>query len=303
MARPELTRRPYHDAPHVDHRTFRSFDGTPIAYQVTGGGTRPVIVANGIGADYASFRYIIHRFWDRFRFYVWDYRGQNRSGRPLGGTHHLTVEHHARDALALVEHEGLGRPIALGYSMGVQVLLEATREEPGAFAGMVLLSGVPGRLYSTAFSTSLSAGVLPRVVGALSRADGVTQRLVRRTARTRALLPLARRAGLLHHSADLDVIHDVFHRLSLNDVRLFLETMQHLHDHDAYDVLHDVASPALLVAATEDRFVPLETLHKVRDALPDAELVLVPGGTHWAVLERPDVINRRIAAWLDRRRL
>ena len=65
----------------VEIKRFQSFDGTEITYQDTGSG--PVIIlANGLGGAYESWRHFIAYFRDRYRILSWDYRGLYRSGRP-----------------------------------------------------------------------------------------------------------------------------------------------------------------------------------------------------------------------------
>ena len=50
-------------APDFALKSLRSFDGTEIAYQLTGGGEGvPIALANGLGGDYRAWKYIFERF-------------------------------------------------------------------------------------------------------------------------------------------------------------------------------------------------------------------------------------------------
>ena len=71
---------------NVDERRLISKDGTPIMYHVMGArGGSPVLLVNGAGARFDSWRHIVARYGDKHRFYCWDYRGTYGSGRPIAG--------------------------------------------------------------------------------------------------------------------------------------------------------------------------------------------------------------------------
>lgn len=294
--------RPGRMRPDLETRTFISFDGTPIGYQVTGAPDGiPMLLANGVGATITAYRFVIHHFRDRFRFYAWDYRGMYSSGRPLGGYDAMTVEHHARDGLALVQHEGLEGALAFGWSMGVQVLLEMCRAAECRLRGLVLHNGVAGRPYRSVAGTDLFGAWVPRTLRTLQRADGWVSQTVRRAAHAPWLIPLASRVGLVHHALDREVFVDIAQNFKQLDMHLYLEALQRLGEHDASDVLEGLAPPTLLLASTHDRMIPLSAMERMRERIPDCELRVIPGGTHYAAVEFPELINRHVESWLERR--
>ena len=67
--------------PGLEHKRFRSFDGTEIAYQARGDGPC-VVLANGLGGTFEAFRHIFATLGTRYRVLCWDYRGMYRSARP-----------------------------------------------------------------------------------------------------------------------------------------------------------------------------------------------------------------------------
>jgi pimeloyl-ACP methyl ester carboxylesterase len=52
--------------------------------------------------------------------------------------------------------------------------------------------------------------------------------------------------------------------------------------------------PVVVVTGDRDRVVPLKQSETLAAALPDAELLKVPGAGHLIILERPDLINEVI---------
>ena len=107
------------------------------------------MLANGLGGSYLAYCFLIDHFKDRFRFYCWDYRGVYSSGEPTGGDEGLHIENHAADAVALLEHEKLQKVFAVGWSMGVQVLVEMCRDHGHLFDNLVLHNGVAGKAFHT----------------------------------------------------------------------------------------------------------------------------------------------------------
>ena len=246
-------------------RTFNAFDGTPIGYQVLEGrsGARPVLLVNGLGTDLRAFGPLVTQLGDDFAYYAIDQRGTFSSGRPIRGDYSISA--HARDVRGLIQHEGLGRPLALGWSMGVTVLLEATRgetiKEPALFARQVWINGSAGRLYSTALSTAvpgdLAATALPALVKLVRRhGQRSVERSVRVLARAPRLQTLAARLGWLHPDVDKTLLSEVMEAFAACDPEVLTKLLDALASHDAHDLLAEVASPVLVVAGTADRFVP-----------------------------------------------
>jgi pimeloyl-ACP methyl ester carboxylesterase len=283
----------------LERRNIASFDGTPLQMQLFGRRGAPlVLLANGLGATVMAYRFVLARFAKELRFVSWDYRGLYGSGRPVGGYQALTVEHHARDALAVLEavYEDEGRPHehhALGWSMGVQVLLELQRHAPASTRSLILHNGVPGRPWSTLggrFDSPLRFVVDPLLAGS-QRLDGLLHQAVRRAVDWRGFVPTAIRLGLVHHELRREVFHDVAQGFKLLDMHLYIEQLRQLGRHDAFDVLPLVRCATLILQGTADLMTPMVVAQRMAHTIPAAELVLIPGGTHYAAVEMPELIN------------
>jgi pimeloyl-ACP methyl ester carboxylesterase len=283
----------------AEHRVFSSHDGTPIGYQVFGNPEGiPFLLANGLGGRHQAYQFIIERFAPAFRFYVWDYRGMYASGRPVSGYRGLTLEHHAADALALMDHEGVDEFVALGWSMGVQVLLEMQRAGVQRFMGMVLHNGVAGRPYDTLVGAPVSTRVIPTLLRTLQRAQRLTQASVRTLTEWPLTVELLVRLGLTHHELDRDVFSIMAKNFQDLDMHLYMEQLLVLGEHDAHDVLHQVACPTLVVAGSADLMTPLATAQTLADRIPEAVLEVIPGGSHYAAVEFPELVNRTLLAYM-----
>ncbi|MFZ9889045.1 MAG: alpha/beta fold hydrolase [Myxococcota bacterium] len=299
---PHLARPPSH-RPKFEQGTFLSYDGTPIGYQVAGNQSGvPLLLANGLGGNVEAFRFLIHRFGHVFRFICWDYRGIYTSGRPLTGYDALSVEHNARDGLFLLrEVLSIERCFAFGWSKGVQVLLELIRHGPAMVRGLMLHNGVAGRPYETVANTGRLKRVVPLALRALQRVDGPVTHGVRLAVDFPGLIPLLCRLGLVHHELSRTVFREMAANFKQLDVHLYLEALRRLGEHDARDVLPAIDCPTLLVASTHDQLTPLSVAEGMSREIRDCELQVIAGGTHYAAVEFPTLLNRHVLDWFTRR--
>jgi pimeloyl-ACP methyl ester carboxylesterase len=84
------------------------------------------------------------------------------------------------------------------------------------------------------------------------------------------------------------------------DPRLFLGMLRHASEHTAFDHLPEIEVPSLVVAGTADTFTPYWLSEEMRDRIPGAEMLTVPGGTHVAPIEHPELIALRLEKFFAR---
>jgi pimeloyl-ACP methyl ester carboxylesterase len=94
--------------------TFLAADGTPLAYDDRGRGT-PVLCLAGLTRTMADFDDLLPHLAD-VRAIRMDYRGRGGSGWSGAATY--TIAQEAADALALLDHLGIGRAAIIGTSRG-----------------------------------------------------------------------------------------------------------------------------------------------------------------------------------------
>ena len=281
----------------VERKRVLAFDGTPLSVQMLGEGDEPCLLANGIGTDYRAFRFIIEHFYKRFRFYSWNARAHFDSGRSVKGAY--DIKDHAADVHAIMRACSLQRPHAMGWSMGGQILIEATRENGRLFKDLVLVSALPGRLFDTATVGPGTSVWLPPLLRALRRVDGGVHHVVKRVTRMKSFREFAIRLGFLHHDFARISHSDVFEYVGDADMSVLLTTLLKLHEHDAYDVLADMRFPTLMFAPTHDLMTPLSAVKKVGEAIDKCRIVTLAGASHYALCEMPDAICRETEVFLN----
>jgi pimeloyl-ACP methyl ester carboxylesterase len=67
---------------------------------------------------------------------------------------------------------------------------------------------------------------------------------------------------------------------------------------DQRDLLPRIDVPTLLIWGELDARSPLNVAHQFEEAIPDAELIVIPGAGHLSNLERPEQFNWAIREFL-----
>jgi len=196
-------------------------------------------------------------------------------------TRHPRMDAIAADILATVGHP---RFALAGLSMGGYVAFEMWRQAPHRIDRIALL-------------------------GTSARPDTPEQserreRLIELAARGRfigvgtLLLPLLVHPDRLTDHALVDTIRTMTERVGRD---AFIRQEQAvLGRPDSRPMLASIDRPALVLCGRDDELTPVDRHVEMADALPRAELVVVGHCGHLSTLERPDAVNRALAAWLVR---
>jgi pimeloyl-ACP methyl ester carboxylesterase len=289
---PSVSATPYEDF-------ARAPDGTRLFCEHSGDG--PVVVlCDGIACDGFIWKYLRPALTARHRVLHWHYRGHGRSGAPVDPSR-VTVSDHAADLHAVLDHMGVERATLIGHSMGTQVCLEAYRQRPERAAGLVLVCGSYGRITRTFHGTDALVHWLPAVIDQVERHPQIARALWSRGP-SELFAWGARLFGevdaLRLRSEDLV---PYFEHIATLDPVMFFKMLRAAGEHSAERILTSITAPTLVVAAERDSFTPVRYAEQMARQIPDAELVMVYGASHTAPIEQPEIIDRRIVDFLERR--
>lgn len=280
-----------------------SFDGTRLALTATGPDDAPLVVlVHGLGLSMDSWGDVPALLSDQHRVVRYDLRGHGQSGHAGSGDYGLDA--HARDlaaVLAACVPDGR-RAVLVGHSLGGGIILAAARLTGTDRTAGVVFAGSGG---SGVTAPGLPARGLPPRLRALVRRSwfGVLRGTARTGRRLRWLQPvtdrLVRRIGI-GPSAPEEVVarvRDSF--LTTRAPALSATTLASL-SHDGTDLAPSLPVPTLVLHGTVDPEVPEDDVRDLLAALPDAEVVELPGAGHMLPLTRAAEVSEHVARWTQR---
>ena len=284
--------------------TVETRDGAQLNWRVDGAGPgTPFLCSNGLGVATFFWRHIADHFGLSRPVVTWDYRGHGQSPVPPD-PESMTVAQCARDLWAVADAVGVQRPVLLGHSMGCQVLLEATRLLPARPAALVPMLGVSGKALAS-FIGGERLDPLIRLVSEIgAQRPELASQLTRRILALPGMWQAVKALGFVHPDlCPREEFVPYFEHLSRLDFRGYWALVRDLLSHDASDLLPSLRLPVLVVAGERDRFTPMRRSEEMAAAVPGAQLLVVPGGSHAALVEQPELIQLALEKFLRLRGL
>ncbi|TQF12226.1 alpha/beta hydrolase [Myxococcus llanfairpwllgwyngyllgogerychwyrndrobwllllantysiliogogogochensis] len=275
-------------------------DGAELYYQVTGDGEPGVVLCDGLGCDGFAWKYLAPYLSRRHRVLRWHYRGHGRSGIPED-RERIGMLYTCDDLQRVMDAAGMERAVLFGHSMGVQVALEFHRRYVSRVQGLVLLCGSYGNPLDTFHDSTVLKKMFPTLRRVVERFPEQSARLIHAALRTELAVQLAISLEMNRERIARNDLAPYFEHLARMDPVVFVRTLDSLSEHSAWDHLLHVDVPSLVVAGERDKFTPGWLSRKMAARIPDAELVLIPDGTHTAPLEAPGLVEVRIERFLRER--
>lgn len=262
-----------------------------------------LVLSNGLGGNLQTFRHLITHFGATHRIVSWDYRGLY--GSALGADCEdiaVDIGSHAADALTVMRHYGVERAVLVGWSMGVQLNFDVAARATAAgdvhIEGIVALSGGFGRTLAHTVAGPVAERFIRPGLHVFEAVMSKAGHLLARPEPQKLLIDAARAVGLVAHEIDQDVFTGLVGDYVGLDFATYKRILAALGDHDVEHVLADIKVPVLVVAGDRDPMTPRRVSEHMVTTLPDAELMIVPSGTHYLPVEFPDLINVRVEKFL-----
>ncbi|MBZ4409111.1 alpha/beta hydrolase [Myxococcus sp. MISCRS1] len=283
---------------HQDY--LRVPDGADLYYQVTGDGEPGVVLCDGLGCDGFAWKYLAPYLSRRHRVLRWHYRGHGRSGIPED-RERIGMLYTCDDLQRVMDAAGMEKAVLFGHSMGVQVALEFHRRYASRVAGLVLICGSYGNPLDTFHDSNVLKKLFPSLRRVVERFPEQSARLIHAALRTELAVQLAISLEMNRERIARNDLAPYFEHLARMDPVVFVRTLDSLSEHSAWDHLLHVDVPSLVVAGGRDKFTPGWLSRKMASRIPEAELVLIPDGTHTAPLEAPGLVEVRVERFLRER--
>jgi 3-oxoadipate enol-lactonase len=252
-------------------------NGTDIRYADSGGDGPAVLLSHGFLMDHTMFDQQVGALAPEFRVITWDERGFGST--PATGS--FSYWDSASDALALLDHLGVGPAVFGGMSQGGFISMRAAMQAPDRVRALVLIDTQAGLEDPAAVESYEQMEAIW-----LEHGPAPVQELV-------AAVILGPPDGVIDHAP-------WFAKWAGQDpAGLTLAFRCLVGRDDITGRLGEISCPALIVHGTADAAIPMERAEAVRDGLAGpAELVQIDGGTHASNMTHPDQVNAAILGFL-----
>ncbi|MCC6810027.1 MAG: alpha/beta hydrolase [Deltaproteobacteria bacterium] len=259
-----------------------------------------MVLCPGIGCDQYAWKYLLPYFQDQYTIVRWNYRGHGKSATPADPAR-LSMNDVRRDLDALVAHLGIDKAMLVGHSMGVQVVLDYFVHHKDKVAGLVAICGSYGTPMKTFHDSNVGDRVLPYLNAALARFPRGARALWKTILKGSLAFEIAARTEVNGDFVLKEDFLPYFEHLRSMDPLIFFRMLAELNRHDVYEHLQDIDTPTLIVAGERDTFTPAHLSKTMHERIPGSELLFIPGGSHTAPIEFPELLNLRIEKFLRER--
>ncbi|SBW28598.1 alpha/beta hydrolase fold protein [Candidatus Protofrankia californiensis] len=289
--------------------TVIASDGVPLHVEIVDDSSAPLtlVFVHGFCVSLDCWTFQRRDLADCGRLVFYDQRTHGASGpSELEG---CTIEQLGDDLYrVLTEVVPTGPVVLIGHSMGGMTILALADAHPGLFgdrvAGVALLSTSAGSLATVTFGLPATATValracLPGLAVGMRYAPSLLER--GRSHGSDIAWVLTRRIGFGSTSVGPPVVAFLEKMVAATPLRVIAAFLPALIAHDklvAAAVL--VATPTLILVGDADVMTPVEHSRTLADALPEADLVVIPGAGHTVVMERPDEVNAALRTLVQR---
>lgn len=258
----DLSRFAAEGAPALPSATAEGYvehDGARIRYATYGQGAPVILLHGGLGHSGNWGNQVPALIASGYRAILIDSRGHGRSTRDARP---FSYEQMASDVRAVMDTLRLDKAALVGWSDGACIALILAMQAPPRVAGVLF------------FGCNMD----PSGTKEIDESDPILNRCFSRHARDYAAL-----------SATPD------------DFKIFVEAvslMMATQPNYGVDDLATVRVPVTIVQSEHDEFIKRDHAEYLARSIPGAALVILPGVSHFAPLQRPDLFNETMFAFV-----
>ncbi len=286
----------FHQLPYPVATRDLDIDGITVAYSDSGRGDKTLLFIHGLNSYIPEWQANLPALAEHYRVVAVDLPGYGRSSKR---NYRYSMDFFARVVERVIERLDLRHVTLVGHSMGGQIAMTHALLFPGRAESLVLIAPAG---FET-FTPGERAFIL----------DQLDKNLVKLSPPEVIWAGLGSTvAGDIPKEAEF-IYRDRVQIIGGPDFDGFcyavVRSMAAMARGPVFDRLPSIHVPVLVIYGTDDRLIPNPLLHggstrSIAEAgvrrLPHARLVMVPGAGHFVNLERPDVVNREVVAFVGR---
>jgi pimeloyl-ACP methyl ester carboxylesterase len=278
--------------------TFKSFDGTPIYYEVRGKG-KPVFLCYGIACLINHWTHQIRYFSQEYQTIVFDYRGHHKTPVPREPKN-LSIEAICKDMHGLMHHLEIKQASFWGHSYGVMVLLRFFDMYPEAVSNLVFINGFATNPLKGRLGTDAASKIFQLFKDSYKAYPTILSTLWRAAVSNPLMIPLSSLAGGFNMNLTSTKDMEVYARgVATMDLDAFIGLFDEMMRYDGTSVLRKIDVPTLVISGLKDGVTPVSHQEKLHASIKGSQLLRVPYGSHCTQLDHPDFVNLRIEKFLN----
>ena len=259
-------------------------DGIELAYVDEGSGPETVVISHSFLVDHRHFDAQIESLSRTHRVVAFDHRDHGASDR-VGDDY--DIHDLVKDADGVIRALDLAPCHFVGLSTGGFVGMRMALADPEHFRSLTLMD-------TSAGSESGVTGFKNRILLLLLRTIGL-----------RPLLGTAMKTmfgPVFMKDPDRGDERELWRaRMADNDPKALIRFGKAiLGRDDVLDRMGEIRIPTLVVAGADDRAVPVKHARELAEAIPGAELSLVPDAGHLCTIEQPDAVGDLLGSFIER---
>jgi len=245
---------------------------------------QPMVFAHGFGCDQNMWRFVAPRFEADFRVVLFDHVGAGGATAAYDPGRYSSLAAYAEDVLEICRELELHEVVFVGHSVSAMIGALAAIEEPDRFAKLVFVGPSPRYIDDDGY------------VGGFARSD-VMELL--ESLESNYLGWSAAMAPLIMGNPDQPQLgEELTASFCRTDPEIARQFAQVTFLSDNRGDLAKVRTPTLILQCSSDVIAPMQVGEFVRDAMPEATLVVLDATGHCPNLSAPDETAAAIASFV-----
>ncbi len=276
---------------------IKTVDGLELYAHREGVGERTIMLLNGVGVSTFFWKYLRTYFNHRYQMIIWDYRGHGRSDQPKEIAS-FRFHHLLEDLSTIFQFFKLEQAILIGHSMGAALALDYASKFPRRVSAIVSVLGSYEHMLSELFHFRHS-GTVFQILNAVNRQfPGKFNSIWRHLGKLPINYAMAKLTVVNGDFCKKEDMDSYFKHLSSMNFDFFMKALSECQKHSSRKKLSRIKCPTLIIGGDKDNFTPIRKSFEMYELIRGAELMVIPNGSHAAVVEQPEIICLRIEKFL-----
>ncbi|MDX1958005.1 MAG: alpha/beta hydrolase [Leptospiraceae bacterium] len=279
-----------------------SEDGTKIAYYQYGKGDA-IFIFNGFSCSEQNIFEIVQKLSKKYRVIFFDYKGHGNSGSPKV-LDDVTLESAVKDAKKIFDLLKIKKAHLIGYSTGVQVMLEFHAQNSKIARSLVCISGFSEKVLDSFLNTKTKffSYITPKlnILTKKFRKPFESGWKLVHSLPFELRLFVAAKIFLNEKKTKKAVVQPFLDSLKNLDPSLLVHFIVDVNNHKLSKPIEGIKIPTLVMCGEKDLFAPIEKSKEIHEKIKHSKFLQIPNASHNVVQEEPELIASTILKFLNK---